>query len=427
MAQQPKRFSPMENISPRAHVCFEMSPYSKVLPISQIRGAKLISQLIHALKYKQHIYIDTHKKLIHQAKRINSPHEPQFLYCATSGSCGKPKIIKRCPESWMRSFEVNADLFKLSTSDTYAILGSLYHSLSLFAFLEAFHIGADIAWLYGHNPKKQSQLIEECNVSVIYATPTQLRVLIKGGELSGQKELFYVRHIFSGGGKLDEGTREKLASLCPNATIHEFYGTSETSFITISDPQTPVESVGKAYLGVLIKIATGDGVLLSKPYQPGEIWVKSPYLFDGYQEETTDIRVDEHGFMSVGDIGYINPLGYVYLKGRKSRMVTIADQNIFPEDIEELLMREQLIDECAILTPDDAKRGHRIVAFIVLSKHGKITSLQYTEYEKYLRQLCQNRLGARSCPKKFIFLPHIPKLSAGKPDLVALSTFTSRD
>ncbi len=321
----------------------------------------------------------------------------QWLMVETSGSSGAPKTIRRSPQSWIASFAVNADLFGVTPADTYATLGPLAHSLTLYATLEALHLGADVLALAGQNPRNQAQQIVGHNVSVIYATPAQLGLLLQGLQAAKIDTVAGVQQVFCGGGTLPPALRSSIASAFPSAQFIEFFGASETSFITMSDDATPMGSVGKPYPAVDLTV------------HAGEIWVRSPYLFDGYATgDASDTRWDGDA-LSIGEMGYLDTQGYLFLRGRKSRMVTVADHNVFPEEIEALIATHHT---CAVIPMPDPKRGHRIVC--VLQGHA-------TPDVAALRQLCQIRLGAHAVPKEFVMIDKIPMLPAGKPDTVTLT------
>jgi long-chain acyl-CoA synthetase len=194
-----------------------------------------------------------------------------------------------------------------------------------------------------------------------------------------------------------------LKQALPTAQIREFFGASETSFITMADYSTPEGSVGQAYPGVTLRVAA--------PFETAEIWVRSPYLFDGYEQgETPDTRWDGD-FLSVGELGFLDTAGNLFLRGRKSRMVTVADQNVFPDEVERVLLQHPNILHAAVVAVADAKRGYALVA--VLQPHAPIK-------EQDLRQRCKLALGAASVPRRFVMLDQMPLLPAGKPDLQAL-------
>ena len=165
----------------------------------------------------------------------------QFL-TLTGGSTAKPKIIHRTMASWIASFEVNAAQFSLSPQDSLAVLGELSHSLALYGVVEGIFLGLDTYVLAGITPQAQAGALRQHRISVLYATPTQLRLLCKTGI-----DLPELRLILSGGGALDATTSSNIRKLCPNAALHQFYGAAETSFITMTDATTPAGSQGRPY------------------------------------------------------------------------------------------------------------------------------------------------------------------------------------
>jgi long-chain acyl-CoA synthetase len=334
--------------------------------------------------------------------------ERQWLLVETSGTSGTPKTVRRRPETWIDSFEITRGTYAISSADTYATLGSLGHSLSLFATLEALHIGADVCTLSAVGPRQQAQMLETYGVTVLYATPTQLRLLIAGAAAAKISELPNVGHIFSGGGKLDQDLCTALLVLCPAARILEFFGASETSFMTISDLQTPAGSVGRAYPGVALRIGIRGGT----PHKVGEIWVASPYLFDGYTSGGSPYTKWDAEYLSIGEMGYLDEAGNLFLKGRTNRMMTVADQNVFPEEIEQVMNQMDGVEDCAVVAVPDPLRGNKIVCFVT-------TSLDKLRPEA-LRTHCRTALSPSAIPKEFIVLEEMPLLPAGKPDLQKL-------
>ena len=324
--------------------------------------------------------------------------EPQqWLRCQTSGSSGAPKTIRRNPQSWINSFEITADLFDVTHKDNYAVFGGLAHSLTLYACCEALHLGADICMLDGMSPKSQAANLLSQQITVIYATPTQLRLLAKLGN-----EFSMIKHVFIGGGVLDASLWSALPAIFPSAQIRQFFGSSETSFITITDTLTPVGSVGKAYPDVDLQVRDQnvDGV--------GEIWVRSAYVFDGYEGSPDGAQWDG-GYLSIGELGALDDHGYLFLHGRKTRMVTVMDQNVFLDAVETVVRQCTGVTDCAVVAVADAARGHRIVCYVA----GDLTLDDIGRH-------CRAKLAAHAVPKEIHILMQIPVLPAGKPDLARL-------
>ena len=362
------------------------------------------------------------------------PHSQPIFETLTAGSTGQPHRIRRTQGSWIASFTVNAAL-GIGPGARVATLGRLIHSLSLYGAIEGLHLGAEVHLLADLRPDRQRQALGDRKITHLYATPAQLRLIL------GPDTLSDLRLILVGGSKLDAALRAALASLAPDARIREFYGAAETSFITLADETTPDASVGRPFPGV--EIALDDS---------GAIWVKSPYLFQSYADapakpapvpfpspnipaggpdpepvarpSRAEARQKEcasalhkktaptrwrDGWFSVGEIGWMKN-GDLYLKGRAGRMVTVADQNVFPEEIEALMEGLPGVTRAAVLPVPDLKRGTVLIAMVQGDPGAELEIL------KALRQ----ELGALKSPKALIWRDDWPVLASGKTDLKAL-------
>lgn len=329
---------------------------------------------------------------------------PQSLVCESSGSTGNPKAIRRAPESWIGSFVVSQSIFDVSHYDHYAVLGSLGHSLGLFATMEALHIGAKLSILSSLSPRDQLIALQARKVSVLYATPTQLRQLQRVQKKFALDVADTVRTVFVGGGELANEDRDRMVLLFPMAKAIVFYGTSETSFITISFEDAPYESVGRAYPGVEIAI---DG--LDQGRSSGEIRVRSPYLALGFESSEDQEFIQSDGFVSTGDIGYVDRDGFLFILGRVDRMTTVADVNVFPEAIERVVAGLQGVEACAVVSRSDELRGNQTVCFVVASDDDFSSSA--------LKRHCRDVLGDHHVPSVVQRTEKLPVLPSGKPDL----------
>ena len=371
-----------------------------------------------------------------------APHDQPILETLTSGSTGQPRRIRRTQGSWTASFAVNA-AFGIGPGARVATLGRLIHSLSLYAAIEGLHLGADVHLLADLRPDRQPAALAQRKVTHLYATPAQLRLLTEG-----QGQCPDLRLILVGGSKLDAALRARIASLAPNARVREFYGAAETSFITLADAATPDASVGRPYPGVDLCLDPS-----------GEVWVKSPYLFLDYAGSGDDSRSIQSsrdfpspnipraarpspepvarpsraearqgdcapaldsihaatrwrdGWLSVGEIGALTD-GYLTLRGRAGRMVTVADQNVFPEEIEALLHTLPGVSRAAVLAVPDPKRGHALIAIL----QGDPTA------EAAILSALRQTLGPLKSPKTLIWREDWPVLASGKTDLRALES-----
>jgi long-chain acyl-CoA synthetase len=310
----------------------------------------------------------------------------------TSGSMGKPRRIRRAQASWTASFAVNAS-FGIGPGARVAVLGRLLHSLSLYGAVEGLHLGAEVHLLDSLRPDRQRKALVERRISHLYATPAQLRLLLDGGDGDCPE----LRLVLVGGAKLDAALRIGVAKMAPIAEIREFYGAAEASFITLADATTPEGSVGRSYPGVEISVDP-----------KGEVWVRSPYLFLGYAGDIGGARWRD-GWLSVGEFGRLEG-EFLYLMGRAGRMVTVADQNVFPEEIEALIQSMPGISRVAVLPVQDAMRGAVLLAMV----QGDRT------VEAGVLAALRAELGPLKAPRALIWQEDWPVLPSGKTDLKAL-------
>lgn len=309
----------------------------------------------------------------------------------TSGSSGQPRHIRRSFASWQASFAVNAGLFGIGPGLSVAVLGRMTHSLALYGAVEALSLGADLHLLDDLRPDRQRAALASRRVALIYATPAQLRLMVEAGGPD-----LPLQRILVGGSKLDSALRAALAQMAPGATLHEFYGAAEASFITLSGPDCPEDSVGRPYPGVEITL------------DQGEIWVRSPYLFTAYAGADAGSARWREGWLSVGEMGRLED-GFLYLSGRAGRMVTVADQNVFPEEIESFLLGLPGVTRAAVLPRPDPLRGVHLVAVL----QGEAT-------DDHILQACRAALGPLKAPKAVYWLAEWPMLGSGKTDLAAV-------
>lgn len=325
------------------------------------------------------------------------------LFCETGGSTGAPKVIARSHASWIASFDINQKLFDITQQSCTAVFGGIGYSLALYGVIEAAHIGADICMLAGLRPDVQCDELLRQNATLLYITPTQLAMLCAANTSCPS-----ILHIIIGGGVLPDGLRGLVRINFPNAVMTQFYGASETSFITIANTLTPNGSVGAPYPNVTLRFTDPLG---NETENTGEVWVKSPYVFDGYVQGTSADTRFQDGFVTIGEYGRLDVAGHLYLLGRKNRMVTVADQNVFPEEIESFVANRFAPEHAIVLAQPDALRGHRLILIV----QGKTAS------EDTILKACRDAFGPLKAPRRMLVIDPLPLLASGKPDLITLA------
>ncbi|MFN3847180.1 MAG: AMP-binding protein [Paracoccaceae bacterium] len=328
---------------------------------------------------------------------------PGCFETLTGGSLGGARRVVRTQASWLASFAVNARLFGIGPGVRVAVPGRLSQSLALYAALEGLCLGAEVHLLDGLRPDRMATAVAARRAEVIYATPVHLVQMLACGVAWPD-----LRLVLIGGAKLEAGLRRALAMAAPLAVVREFYGAAEASFITLSGPKDGSDTVGQPYPGVEVQICDAGGSVLPAG-EPGEVWVRSPYLFLGYAGVDPGTARWRDGWLSVGEVGAMTPAGLV-LRGRAGRMVTIAGQNVFPEEIERFMLGLDGVERAAVLACTDDNRGHVLHAVLM----GDATR------EQAILIAARAKLGTMVAPRRVIWRQDWPLLASGKTDLQAL-------
>lgn len=342
-----------------------------------------------------------------------APDETAMFYAGfTSGSTGDPKGYCRTHRSWLKSFELSRAEFAIGPQNRIVIPGSLVHSLHLYGAVHGLHAGSSVVLCPRFSPKTLAEQLREADGTVFYATPTQIHYVAEELKRSGPADT--VELVLASGAKWRVEDRRAMTVVFPRARLVEFYGASEMSFITVSTPEEPApdRSVGRAAAGVSVRI----GAPGNPPVPPGTIgpiWVKSGLLFDRYICGGGDQVCWKDGWLTVGDHGFLDENGFLYLSGREKRMIVTSGLNLYPEEVEQVLAGHSSVRAAAVFGLPDSVRGSRLVAAITPEPDTWIE-------EDELRRLCLRELGRSRTPRSFHVITDWPLTPGGKTDLQKL-------
>lgn len=366
--------------------------------------------LIQPAELTQHDAQDALATWIHRADKD--------LQCAfytgfTSGSEGAPKGFSRHENSWLHSFETDAEIYHLSAADTIACPGKLAHSLFLYACLRGLTSGSKVLFLNSLTHASQRIQLQQTTSCVLFAVPAQLQSLIDSG-----KHYSNLRLAISAGAKLQPTQRDALSSTLPQAELIECYGSSELSYIAlaVASDSPPANSVGKPCQGVEIRINLNDKHGSCKD-TIGRILIRSPLRFIGYAEphNQTSLRTMScvDGFLDTGDTGYIDDNGFLFITGRSDRMMLIGGHSVFPEQIESALLSHPNISNAAVFPIADKLRGQRPIAVLTFQPNSTLTRSELAAHVK----ACLPRFAL---PKRYLCAEQWPRTVSDKTDLKQL-------
>ena len=343
--------------------------------------------------------------------------EQIFLIGFTSGSSGAPKAFYRSQQSWLETFRLAAIEFPLPAASTVFAPGPLAHGLSFYAMAETLHNGGHFISLRQFCSQACLEQLCSTRIDRLVVVPSMLHALADG--LIAMPADQQPAQIVSAGSKLSPQLYDRLATQLPQTEIIEYYGASELSFVSIAGAGTPAGSVGRAFAGVRIQIenpqprTTGPAA--------GSVCVQSSMLAEGYLNRDGSVRsLDRiNGAATVGDIGYIDEGGWLFLVDRASNRLKSGGINVLPAEVERILREHDLVEECVVLGIPDERWGDRIVA-VVQPVDGQILST--AELERFSR----TELEPAQRPRAWFFVTQWPLISSGKIDRQVLQQATQR-
>jgi long-chain acyl-CoA synthetase len=342
---------------------------------------------------------------------VDGPPESTFLIGLTSGTTSVPKAFTRSRRSWQESFDASIEFFGLRQDDVTLAPGPLAASLNLYALAECLYAGSEFQTLENFDVGDVHAAITHDRVTRLVLVPTMLRLLSERG-LTGCVDASGVRTIICAGSKLDARTLEAARRWAPNATIFEYYGASELSFVSgVGLPAGELldaggTGIGRPFPGVEVRILDDGGDALPDG-EPGNICVRSGLVSNGYLwgDDGEALRSFDGSWFTVGDQGYLDD-GALHILGRRADMILTSGKNVYPQEVELALASVPGVAAAVAAGIPDDIRGQRVVAGVVAS-HGGITATQ-------LKAGLENILPRDKRPLQYFALTELPTTDRGK-------------
>jgi long-chain acyl-CoA synthetase len=225
-------------------------------------------------------------------------------------------------------------------------------------------------------------------------------------------DLSCLERVSSGAAPLARDVAEEFERRIPTVEIREGYGCTETSALISSQPEERrLGSVGKPLPGIEVRIELPDGGD-AKAGEDGEICASGATLMQGYwrSPEATAAAVRD-GWLHTGDVGHLDEDGYLYVVDRIKDLIIRGGFNVYPRDVEDVLLAHPAVAAAAVVGRPDAKLGEEVVAFVQLSSD--VSPEELIAYGK-------EHLGAYKYPREVRVVPAIPLTSVMKTDRKAL-------
>lgn len=349
-----------------------------------------------------------------QAPMDNPPKRALTMFY-TSGTTGRPKGVKRgtmTPEQAAASERVGAIAYGLKPGDQIVLMnGPMYHSAPSSYGLMAFRHGSTIVLEPRFDPEDLLQLVEKHRVTNMHMVPTMfVRLLRLPEDVKTRYDLSSLRNIIHGAAPCPVHVKQAMIKWW-GLVINEYLGSTETGVPIWHSSEEALKkpgTVGRTIEGGVVRIYRPDGTQCDVG-EPGEIYMRQTSVPDFDYQGRPDARVEagRDGLISVGDVGYLDEDGYLFMCDRKRDMVISGGVNIYPAEIESALIGMDGVRDCAVFGVPDDEFGERLVGCVELEDGTTMTS---AEIQFYLKQ----RLANFKVPKEIHFHDTLPRESTGK-------------
>jgi long-chain acyl-CoA synthetase len=297
------------------------------------------------------------------------PQPQNMLY--TSGTTGHPKGVRRnapTPEQSANAERMRAMIYGLKPGARAVLPGPLYHSAPNSFGLRAGRLGGALVLMPRFDPEEFLRLIEREKIDTVFMVPTMFIRLMKLPEQVRHKyDMSSLRHIIHAAAPCPPDVKRAMIEWW-GPVIYEFYGSTESGAVTFANSEDALKkpgTVGKISPGAELRFIGDDGRVLP-PGEIGEIYSRisdnPDFTYHNKPEKRAEIERD--GFITSGDVGYIDADGYVFICDRKRDMVISGGVNIYPAEIEAALHAVEGVHDCAVFGIPDEEFGEALMAMV---------------------------------------------------------------
>ena len=337
----------------------------------------------------------------------------------TSGTTGKPKGVRRPlppidPDSVFTMFAMFLAMFGIQPeNDNVHLVGSpLYHTAVLMFAGSSLHFGHAVVLMDKWTPEDCLAAIQKYRVTTSHMVPTQFhRLLALPAEVKARYDVSSLRHMIHAAAPCPVDVKRRMIEWW-GPTIFEYYAASEGGGTLVS-PEEWLQfpgTVGRAWPSSEIRILD-DQYADCPPNQPGTVYMKlgvADFEYHKDKEKTDKNRRD--GFFTVGDVGYLNPEGYLFLCDRKIDMIISGGVNIYPAEIESELLSHPKIADAAVFGVPHSDWGEEVKAVIEPVEGVEPGE----ELAQEILSFCAARLAKYKQPRSIDFIEAMPRDPNGK-------------
>jgi long-chain acyl-CoA synthetase len=336
----------------------------------------------------------------------------------TSGTTGRPKGVRRLaphPEDAVRSARLLADnvrlVYGIEPGKRALLSAPLYHSAPNMYAMQAVLQGATLFLESRFDAERTLAVIEQHRITRAYLVPTMFSRMLKLPEAVRRGyDLSSIEFVMTMGSPCAPAVKQAMIDWW-GPVIHESYAASElglVTFISAGESLRKPGSAGKPIPGVRLKILDAEGRDLP-PRATGLIYARQDGYTDFTYNNNDEARknLERDGLWTLGDMGWLDEDGYLYLSDRAVDMVISGGVNIYPAEIEAALITMPGVADCAVFGIPDAEFGESLAAAVQLQPDCSLNSAQ-------IKAWLEERISNYKIPRLIAFHDQLPREDSGK-------------
>ncbi len=336
-----------------------------------------------------------------------SPARPGRQVILTSGTTGRPKGARRGVPVSLNPLVAFLDRVPLRHRDTTLIAAPLFHAWGLGNFALSLVAGATVVLQRRFDAESVLAAVEEHRVTVLAAVPVMIqRIMTLPESVRDRYDTSSLRVVGLSGSPLPDSLAHAFMDAFGDI-VHSLYGSTEVGWAAIATPRDLREAPGTAGFpprGTIVRIVDDEGQEVPTG-TTGRIFVGSELLFEGYTAGESKEMLDK--LMSTGDLGHLDEDGRLFVEGREDEMIVSGGENVFPQEVEELLREHEAVLDAAVIGVPDEQFGQRLKA-VVVPRDGAAVS------PDDLRAYVRANLSRFKVPRDVELVDELPRNPSGK-------------
>jgi long-chain acyl-CoA synthetase len=352
------------------------------------------------------------------------PHDPDAVCMQpyTSGSTGRPKGVPLTHRGQVWCADTVRRCYLFNETERALLAAPLFHKNAAMTLKAILLAGGACVVLPGFDPVGVLRAIDRFKITYLSGVPAMYRMLLGQTEELQRCDVSSVRFATAGSAPVTVDLLEDFQRVF-GAPIAEGYGLTEGGPDVLLAPRWGINKLGSLGLpvpGCAVQLRADDGITEVGIGEVGELWVRNPGVTPGYHglPEVTAERIRD-GWLATRDLMRKDADGYYYFVGRSDDLINVAGENVYPKEVEQLLLRHPAVRDVAVVAGEHPVKGTVPVAFVVLSGPGAATAQELTSYF--------HGVGPHyAYPRVIEFVTELPLAGTGKVDRTGLQARARR-